>query len=95
MVQRMNKEPGGQEPVFDPNKSTEIFSDRTAKILGDLLKTGTSLYAGKLAKDDQERINRIVEEENAEDLEKLKQLKEVNMRSPSTLDVPEQATTKM
>jgi hypothetical protein len=84
--------PGGQEPVFDPNKSTEIFSDRTAKILGDLLKTGTSLYAGKLAKDDQERINRIVEEENRR-FREAQAAKRSQYASPSTLDVPEQATT--
>jgi hypothetical protein len=55
--------PGGQEPVFDPNKSTEIFSDRTAKILGELVKAGTGLYTSNLAKKDQERVNRIVEED--------------------------------
>jgi hypothetical protein len=85
--------PGGQEPVFDPNKSTEIFSDRTAKILGDLLKTGTSLYAGKLAKDDQERINRIVEEENRR-FREAQAAKRSQYGSPSTLGVPTQATTE-
>jgi hypothetical protein len=84
--------PGGQEPVFDPNKSTEIFSDRTAKILGDLLKTGTSLYAAKLAKEDQERVNRIVEEENRR-FREAQAAKRSQYASPSTLDVPEQATT--
>jgi hypothetical protein len=63
--------PGGQEPVFDPNKSTEIFSDRTAKILGELVKAGTGLYTSNLAKKDQERVNRIVEEDYARKMANL------------------------
>ena len=63
--------PGGQEPVFDPNKSTEIFSDRTAKILGELVKVGTGLYTSNLAKKDQERVNRIVEEDYARKMANL------------------------
>jgi hypothetical protein len=83
---------GPYDPRNDPNKSTEIFSDRTAKILGDLLKTGTSLYAGKLAREDQERINRIVEEENAR-FRAAQAAKRSQYGSPSTLGAPEQATT--
>ena len=63
--------PEGQEPVFDPNKSTEIFSDRTAKILGELVKVGTGLYTSNLAKKDQERVNRIVEEDYARKMANL------------------------
>jgi hypothetical protein len=84
---------GPYDPRNDPSRSTEIFSDRTAKILGDLLKTGTSLYAGKLARDDQERINRIVEEENAR-FREAQAAKRSQYGSPSTLGVPTQATTK-
>ena len=65
------QKPGGQEPVFDPNKSTEIFSDRTAKILGELVKAGTGLYTSNLAKKDQERVNRIVEEDYARKMANL------------------------
>ena len=83
---------GPYDPRNDPSRSTEIFSDRTAKILGDLLKTGTSLYAAKLAKDDQERINRIVEEENRR-FREAQAAKRSQYASPSTLDVPTQATT--
>jgi hypothetical protein len=65
------QKPGGQEPVFDPNKSTEIFSDRTAKILGELVKAGTGLYTSNLAKKDQERVNRTVEEDYARKMANL------------------------
>jgi hypothetical protein len=84
--------PGGQEPVFDPNKSTEIFSDRTAKILGDLLKTGTSLYTANLAKKDQERVNRIVEEENAR-FRAAQEAKRSQYSGPSAIGIPRQTTT--
>jgi len=77
---------------YDPSKSTEIFSDKTAKILGDLLKTGTSLYAGKLAKDDQEIINRIVEENNAR-FRAAQEAKRIQYSGPSALGIPRQTTT--
>ena len=60
-----------KETVFDPNKSTEIFSDRTAQILGELVKAGTGLYTANLAKKDQERVNRIVEEDYARKMANL------------------------
>jgi hypothetical protein len=83
---------GPYDPRNDPSRSTEIFSDRTAKILGDLLKTGTSLYAGKLARDDQERINRIVEEENAR-FRAAQEAKRRQYSGPSAIGIPRQATT--
>jgi hypothetical protein len=83
---------GPYDPRNDPSKSTEIFSDRTAKILGDLLKTGTSLYAGKLARDDQERINRIAEEENAR-FRAAQEAKRSQYSGPSALGIPRQTTT--
>jgi hypothetical protein len=66
--------PGGMgpyDPRNDPSRSTEIFSDRTARILGDVLKTGAGLYTANLAKKDQERVNRILEEDYARKMANL------------------------
>lgn len=66
--------PGGMgpyDPRNDPSRSTEIFSDRTARILGDVLKTGASLYTANLAKKDQERITRILEDDYARKMANL------------------------
>jgi hypothetical protein len=62
---------GPYDPRNDPSRSTEIFSDRTAKILGDILKTGAGLYSANLAKKDQERITRILEEDYARKMANL------------------------
>jgi hypothetical protein len=58
----------------------------------DLAKTGVSIYAAKVAKEDRERVNRIVEEENRR-FREAQAAKRTQYGSPSTLDVPTQATT--
>jgi hypothetical protein len=65
--------------------------DNSSKIK-DLAKTGTSIYAAKVAKEDRERVNRIVEEENRRFME-AQAAKRTQYGSPSTLGVPTQATT--
>jgi hypothetical protein len=59
----------------------------------DLAKTGVSIYAAKVAKEDRERVNKIVEEENRRFME-AQAAKRTQYGSPSTLGVPEQATTE-
>jgi hypothetical protein len=59
----------------------------------DLAKTGVSIYAAKVAKEDRERVNRIVEEENRR-FREAQAAKRTQYGSPSTLGVPEQATTE-
>jgi hypothetical protein len=59
----------------------------------DLAKTGASIYAAKIAKEDRERVNRIVEEENRRFME-AQAAKRTQYGSPSTLGVPKQATTE-
>ena len=58
----------------------------------DLAKTGVSIYAAKVAKEDRERVNRILEEENRR-FREAQAAKRSQYASPSTLDVPTQATT--
>jgi hypothetical protein len=65
--------------------------DNSSKIK-DLAKTGTSIYAAKVAKEDRERVNRIVEEENRRFME-AQAAKRTQYGSPSALGVPTQATT--
>jgi hypothetical protein len=101
----LNQGPGGSRTVvFDPNKSTEILSGRTAKVLGeqlgkvtgnrvcDIAKSGGSAYAAKLAREDQERVNRIVEEENRR-FRAAQEAKRSQYSGPSALGIPRQATT--
>jgi hypothetical protein len=59
----------------------------------DLAKTGASIYAAKVAKEDRERVNRIVEEENRR-FREAQAAKRTQYGSPSTLGVPKQATTE-
>jgi hypothetical protein len=59
----------------------------------DLAKTGVSIYAAKVAKEDRERVNRIVEEENRR-FREAQAAKRTQYGSPSALGVPEQATTE-
>jgi hypothetical protein len=59
----------------------------------DLAKTGVSIYAAKVAKEDRERVNKIVEEENRRFME-AQAAKRTQYGSPSTLGVPTQATTE-
>jgi hypothetical protein len=60
----------------------------------DLAKTGASIYAAKVAKEDRERVNRIVEEENRRFREAQAAKRTQYRCSPSTLGVPKQATTE-
>jgi hypothetical protein len=62
-------------------------------IIKDLAKTGASIYAAKVAKEDRERVNRIVEEENRR-FREAQAAKRTQYGSPSALGVPEQATTE-
>jgi hypothetical protein len=64
-----------------------------ASNIKDLAKTGVSIYAAKVAKEDRERVNRIVEEENRR-FREAQAAKRTQYGSPSTLGVPTQATTE-
>jgi hypothetical protein len=64
-----------------------------ASNIKDLAKTGASIYAAKVAKEDRERVNRIVEEENRR-FRAAQEAKRTQYGSPSTLGVPTQATTE-
>jgi hypothetical protein len=59
----------------------------------DLAKTGASIYAAKVAKEDRERVNKIVEDANRRFME-AQAAKRTQYGSPSTLGVPTQATTE-
>jgi hypothetical protein len=94
---------GQGEPTsdgFDLSKilsgGAKVLSEQLKKLTGkdyiDLAKLGGSAYAFKLAREDQERINRIVEEENRRFRAEQK-AKERQYFAPSTLGVPQQATT--
>jgi hypothetical protein len=74
------------------SKILQSVLDNSSKIK-DLAKTGVSIYAAKVAKEDRERVNRIVEEENRRFME-AQAAKRTQYGSPSTLGVPEQATTE-
>ena len=74
------------------SKILQSVLDNSSKIK-DLAKTGASIYAAKVAKEDRERVNRIVEEENRRFMES-QAAKRTQYGSPSTLGVPKQATTE-
>jgi hypothetical protein len=58
----------------------------------DLAKIGASIYGEKVGREDRERVNRILEEENRR-FREAQAAKRNQYASPSTLDVPTQATT--
>ena len=58
----------------------------------DLAKIGASIYGEKVGREDRERVNRILEEENRR-FREAQAAKRSQYASPSTLDVPTQATT--
>jgi hypothetical protein len=74
------------------SKILQSVLDNSDKIK-DLAKTGASIYAAKVAKEDRERVNRIVEEENRR-FREAQAAKRTQYGSPSTLGVPKQATTE-
>jgi hypothetical protein len=64
-----------------------------ASNIKDLAKTGVSIYAAKVAKEDRERVNKLVEDANRRFME-AQEAKRTQYSSPSTLGVPTQATTE-
>jgi hypothetical protein len=84
----------GEEGIF--TGASKILKEQLDKLTGkdyvDLAKLGGSAYAARLARKDQERINRIVEEENRR-FREAQAAKRSQYGSPSTLGAPEQATT--
>ena len=83
----------GDEEKGDEKNSTSTFEDKTAKILGELVKGGLSLYAGYKGREDQERINKIVEEDYRNKLAAI-EAKRSQYNRPSTLGTPTTATAQ-
>jgi len=83
----------GDEEKGDEKNSTSTFEDKTAKILGELVKGGLSLYAGYKGKEDAERINKIVEQDYRNKLAAM-EAKRSQYNRPSTLGTPTTATAE-
>ena len=73
------------------SKILQSVLDNSDKIK-DLAKIGASIYGEKVGREDRERVNRILEEENRR-FREAQAAKRSQYASPSTLDVPTQATT--
>ena len=73
------------------SKILQSVLDNSDKIK-DLAKIGASIYGEKVGREDRERVNRILEEENRR-FREAQAAKRNQYASPSTLDVPTQATT--
>jgi hypothetical protein len=91
---------GGSSGGFDLSKilsgGAKVLGEQLGKLTGkdyvDLAKLGGSAYAAKLARDDQERINKIVEEENRR-FRAAQEAKRSQYSGPSALGIPRQTTT--
>jgi hypothetical protein len=91
---------GGSSGGFDLSKilsgGAKVLGEQLGKLTGkdyvDLAKLGGSAYAAKLAREDQERINKIVEEENRR-FRAAQEAKRSQYSGPSAIGIPRQTTT--